>query len=189
MSCSRFARRYWGNPCWFLFLRLLICLSSAGNLARSEVVVREGRIFKVLRPWSHGPRTASFPLAGRSRGRLEFGMDLGVDSRYEFAPEGRSQRKLLHLIPRRRTGPREGAPRSQETVLEGADSRSPVPPSFEGGQGFLGTTLRRACSREDPRAPDAFEDCVIRRILRFARHIAFRRALHRRGNRGIRRRK
>ena len=42
--------------------------------------------------------------------------------------------------------------------------------------------------REDPRAPDAFEDCVIRRILRFARHIAFRRALHRRGNRGIRRR-
>lgn len=55
--------------------------------------------------------------------------------------------------------------------------------------GFLGTTLRRACSREDPRAPDAFEDCVIRRILRFARHIAFRRALHRRGNRGIRRRK
>ena len=28
---SRFARRYWGNPGWFLFLRLLICLSSAGG--------------------------------------------------------------------------------------------------------------------------------------------------------------
>ena len=31
-SC-RFARRYWGNLCWFLFLRLMICLSSAGDLA------------------------------------------------------------------------------------------------------------------------------------------------------------
>jgi hypothetical protein len=30
LSCCRFTRRYWGNPCWFLFLRLLICLSSAG---------------------------------------------------------------------------------------------------------------------------------------------------------------
>ena len=28
---SHFARRYWGNPSWFLFLRLLICLSSAGS--------------------------------------------------------------------------------------------------------------------------------------------------------------
>ena len=30
LSCCRFTRSYWGNPCWFLFLRLLICLSSAG---------------------------------------------------------------------------------------------------------------------------------------------------------------
>jgi|EP00835_Amoeboradix_gromovi_P000852 hypothetical protein len=29
---SLFTRRYWGNPCWCLFLRLLICLSSAGSL-------------------------------------------------------------------------------------------------------------------------------------------------------------
>ena len=28
-----FTRRYWGNHCYFLFLRLLICLSSAGTLA------------------------------------------------------------------------------------------------------------------------------------------------------------
>lgn len=33
----RFARRYWGRPCWFLFLRLVICLSSPGDLVRSEV--------------------------------------------------------------------------------------------------------------------------------------------------------
>lgn len=31
LSFCRFTRRYWGNPCWFLFLRLLICLSSAGS--------------------------------------------------------------------------------------------------------------------------------------------------------------
>lgn len=36
LGCCRFARRYWGNPGWFLFLRLLICLSSAGSPARSE---------------------------------------------------------------------------------------------------------------------------------------------------------
>ena len=33
LSFCRFTRRYWGNPCWFLFLRLLICLSSAGTPA------------------------------------------------------------------------------------------------------------------------------------------------------------
>src|ERR1700674_2261060 len=30
LSFSRFIRHYWGNPCWFLFLALLICLSSGG---------------------------------------------------------------------------------------------------------------------------------------------------------------
>ena len=29
LNCCRFTRRYWNNLCWFLFLRLLICLSSA----------------------------------------------------------------------------------------------------------------------------------------------------------------
>ena len=33
LSSSPFARRYSGNPFWFLFLRLFICLNSAGNLA------------------------------------------------------------------------------------------------------------------------------------------------------------
>ena len=37
LSFCRFTRRYWGNPCWFLFLRLLICLSSAGIPTWSEV--------------------------------------------------------------------------------------------------------------------------------------------------------
>ena len=43
LSSSRFTRRYWGNHCYFLLLRLLICLSSAGRLAclRPRVCHRE----------------------------------------------------------------------------------------------------------------------------------------------------
>lgn len=33
LGSSLFARRYSGNPGWFLFLRLFICLNSAGRLA------------------------------------------------------------------------------------------------------------------------------------------------------------
>ena len=33
LGCCLFGRSYWGNLCWFLFLRLLICLSSAGSPA------------------------------------------------------------------------------------------------------------------------------------------------------------
>ena len=32
LGCSRFIRHYWGNHSCFLFLRLLICLNSAGSL-------------------------------------------------------------------------------------------------------------------------------------------------------------
>ena len=34
---SRFTRRYWENPSWFLFHRLVICLNSAGSPARLQV--------------------------------------------------------------------------------------------------------------------------------------------------------
>ena len=37
MSYVLFVRHYWGHPCWFLFLRLLICLNSAGVPAWFEV--------------------------------------------------------------------------------------------------------------------------------------------------------
>lgn len=39
LGCCRFVRHYWGNPCWFLFLRLLICLSSAGPPTWFEVKI------------------------------------------------------------------------------------------------------------------------------------------------------
>ena len=39
LSCSRFTRRYWGNHYYFLFLRLIICLNSAGLLTSFEIYV------------------------------------------------------------------------------------------------------------------------------------------------------
>ena len=37
LSGALFVRHYWGHPRWFLFLRLLICLNSAGIPVRYEV--------------------------------------------------------------------------------------------------------------------------------------------------------
>ena len=37
VGSARFARRYWGHPRSFLFLRLVICLSSAGSLVGRQV--------------------------------------------------------------------------------------------------------------------------------------------------------
>lgn len=146
--------------------------------------------FLLLRPWSHGPRTASVHPGAYPK--VDESLDgLGrMHSRLELHPRALST-EARHLVPRRRMGALGGArlvPRRLHLRrLPITRRRNDL--SIVARSGFVGTTLRRACSREDPRAPDAFEDCVIRRILRFARHIAFRRALHRRGNRGIRRRK
>ncbi len=112
----------------------------------------------------------------------------GKHSRNELHPKALST-EAKHLIPHRRMGLKEVRLVPRRLHRCRLPITHPRMVFNHLGLGFLGTTLRRACSREDPRAPDAFEDCVIRRILRFARHIAFRRALHRRGNRGIRRRK
>lgn len=35
---SHFVRHYYGNPSWFLFLRLIICLNSAGNLVWARII-------------------------------------------------------------------------------------------------------------------------------------------------------
>ena len=37
LGWSNFVRHYSENPCWFLFLRLIICLNSAGNLAWARI--------------------------------------------------------------------------------------------------------------------------------------------------------
>lgn len=43
LSFSRFTRSYWGNPGQFLFLRLVICLNSAGILDWLEVLIENNR--------------------------------------------------------------------------------------------------------------------------------------------------
>ena len=39
MGLSYFTRRYFRNHCYFLFLRLVICLNSAGSLARLRSLI------------------------------------------------------------------------------------------------------------------------------------------------------
>ena len=46
LGSSRFARRYSENPGWFLFLRLVICLNSAGNLVRLEANEKGGVLWQ-----------------------------------------------------------------------------------------------------------------------------------------------
>ena len=53
LGSSRFARRYSENPGWFLFLRLVICLNSAGNLDRLEANEKRGWTASVpVRSWT-----------------------------------------------------------------------------------------------------------------------------------------
>ena len=47
MASSHFTRRYWGNHSCFLFLRLLICLNSAGSLVWSEVKIKNFRLVEI----------------------------------------------------------------------------------------------------------------------------------------------
>ena len=47
LGSSLFSRPYSGNPCWFLFLRLLICLNSAGNLTRARLVLEKKTVVSI----------------------------------------------------------------------------------------------------------------------------------------------
>jgi hypothetical protein len=70
LGSSRFARRYSENPGWFLFLRLVICLNSAGNLDRLEANGEVGGRRPRERPI--GPReaivTSELAVPGRPLG-------------------------------------------------------------------------------------------------------------------------
>lgn len=63
LGYSRFARRYQGNPRWFLFLRLVICLNWAGAPARPEIKRQGPTYLHSSRPT---PPTASPPQADGS---------------------------------------------------------------------------------------------------------------------------
>lgn len=82
--------------------------------------------FLLLRPWSHGPRTASVHPGAYPK--VDESLDgLGrMHSRLELHPRALST-EARHLVPRRRMGALGGAPRSQET----ASPQTPDHPSEE----------------------------------------------------------
>ena len=102
LSSFLFTRRYWGNHCCFLFLRLLICLNSAGSHACDE------RLFFFKYRWDGGP--TAIPggprprLAGRGSHPLWgaplacFGV-VGAAGRGEGPrPKAREEKKLFFLV-------------------------------------------------------------------------------------------
>ena len=62
LGCSRFARRYSGNRCLFLLLRVLRCFSSPGSLSPAGVLLAEG-----VSPFGHPRVNASLRLVGAFR--------------------------------------------------------------------------------------------------------------------------
>ena len=61
LGWSRFSRPYSGNPGWFLFLRLLICLNWAGSLSADEVHVVGRRAFEKL--WDRTARSLTHSVS------------------------------------------------------------------------------------------------------------------------------
>ena len=115
---SRFTRRYWGNPGWFPFLRLVKCFNSAGSPARSEAgPERENRGRgggERADPWTRVPdartpaASQSVPLAtepseGVLPGRRAGVRGRGGRGRRPEPVEGRAfSRRLRHCRRRRR---------------------------------------------------------------------------------------
>ena len=106
LSFCRFTRRYWGNPCWFLFLRLLICLSSAGIPTWSEV--------NLERSWRFGRRRP------------------GLQSGWQSPIRSRTGARRRHCISG--TSTREGTRPNTQAALEGCnDARTGMPPGIPEG--------------------------------------------------------
>ena len=73
LGSFHFARRYFGNRVFFLFLRLLRCFSSPGSLRMTmDSSYGDGSLFRRVSPFRH-PRIAGYvllPAAFRSLSRL-----------------------------------------------------------------------------------------------------------------------
>ena len=82
LGCFLFARRYSGNPNWFLFLPLLRCFSSGGSRSsrsggrsRQEVLFRDPRIEDCMRlPGAYRslPRPSSAPKPSHPTGSVVY---------------------------------------------------------------------------------------------------------------------
>lgn len=163
MDSARFVRHYWGHPCWFLFLRLAICLSSPGGPVRSEVA------------------------ASAALGRLEnSGRDPGLrpDLLGAFASRRRCERRSTARRPRSVGVPRpvrflETVPSFVGPLARGIRRGALRSPRPSGGvrSAWGAARVRRSDGRafgRGPRALFAFEcrrftwSCYSRRIARFA---------------------
>ena len=150
LGSSRFTRRYWGNPGWFLFLRLVICLNSAGNLVRSEV----GCVMS-HRTGAAPPRRP--PRAPRARSE---------SSRTRGERAERALRRPRGLA-RSRAHYGAGGSRRQDCGGETEASRAAGavtpgrPEARRRPRLSCRPTLRRAWPREDPRPPCAFETSML----------------------------
>ena len=175
-SSALFIRHYWGHPGWFLFLRLLICLNSAGDLARVEVEKclekkGKGTIDPRSRRGGRIAREASDRVALRRKGPVPF----FFPSASRAPDEGG-----------RGTG-FETAPVVRRTTRRGPGARGPGPSA---GGALAKLRMRRSTERAptDERrgalCVQSFEDS---RRPRFVRTIALRCVLPRRASQGIRR--
>ena len=176
LGFSRFARRYWGNPGWLLFLRLVICLSPAGAPARSEVAPPAGYV-PPPEVALGGPRGAlqsglrlvaaplprSFPLSVRAGGSrlsgdespsvLRSGRPSPSEKRGLDGATGRSARGRLPEDLLRRGSLLPSGPSSLEGPPAPESGRTPAlrAPARGRGRDGAAATLGRACPRGGPR--------------------------------------
>ena len=174
LGCCRFARRYWGNPGWFLFLRLLICLSSAGSPARSEADAWRRACGRPPKP----PPPSVRPAGRSRRGRMlrptcvpggKVRMRPGASSRAAGRGLARAARQM-HLGAPRRTG------RSAAAANAARAGRGSVSRRRSDGQ------ARRVAGGRNVRSKTRW----LAGSLQFAPRIACRRVLHRRRSQEIR---
>jgi len=175
----------------------MICLSPAGGVARPEAgrFVMMGPAIE-MRGLPKGRHETDGSATGRHP-RVEPGLGVGAGRRGVTPPRLRA---TISAVPW--TGPRRvhasGVPRRAllDPMLRGtrpvraASAQAPRPslPRERGGWGArTGGGARAGVLPGKPGAPRAFEDSTTRSFPRFALHVAFRRVLHPRGSRDIRR--
>lgn len=159
LGSSHFTRRYWGNPIWFLFLHLMICLSSVRNPAppRSKVLKSRSRI--AIAPASNQERSGhGTPRARRCSRR-------GPHNPAALETTPRASRALHARAPL--LGAPDERPRLCEQIIQ---------PTLESTE----------LADRDREPPFAFNLSMIVCVLQFANCLGFYPGLHRPTSRVIR---
>lgn len=174
LGSSHFTRRYCGNPGWFLFLRLLICLNSAGNLVRSQVEERIFYTVPVVGSASLPPRTAAPTHGDDNAEEIDRVAVPSVGLRTCGRPRQRQNR--LHL-GRRETANRDRPFRDDPTRRREEDDRRSI----------LSTDPETGVASGLPEAAMCVQDIDAQCVLQFTLIHAAGCALHRLASRVIHR--